>query len=85
MAANLTVSDLFKSKDITEGEIDATVEAVLADLASEAYPLAEGWIIDLIGAIAGHKAAQDALLTDRDAYKRNMIRTAILLAHPVRG
>lgn len=35
---------------------------------------------------AVHKASQDALLTERDAYyKRDMVRTAILLAHPVTG
>ncbi|MGH1573971.1 hypothetical protein ACRAWG_29140 [Methylobacterium sp. P31] len=43
------------------------------------------WKLDLIGAIAAHKAAQDALLTDGEAYERNMVRTAILLAHPVKG
>ena len=52
---------------------------------SEAYPLAKGWVLDLVAAIASHKASQDALLTDRDAYKRNMVRTAILLAHPVKA
>jgi len=36
-------------------------------------------------AVANHKASQDALLTDREAYKRNMVRTAILLAHPVKA
>ncbi|RYY10554.1 MAG: hypothetical protein EON55_16105 [Alphaproteobacteria bacterium] len=28
---------------------------------------------------------KDALLTDWDAYKRNMVRTTILMAHPVKG
>jgi hypothetical protein len=80
-----TVGDLRRVAEVTDQEIDAAVDAVLIDLASEAYPLGEGWILDLVGAIAGHKAAQDALLTDREAFKRNMVRTAILLAHPVRG
>jgi hypothetical protein len=85
MATTPTVSELFKSKDVTEEEINAAVDAVLADLTNQAYPLAKGWILDLVGAVATHKAAQDALLTDREAYKRNMVRTAILLAHPVKG
>ena len=85
MASNPTVSDLRKVSEVTDDEITAAVDAVLADLASEAYPLAKGWILDLVAAVANHKASQDALLTDREAHKRNMVRTAILLAHPVKG
>jgi hypothetical protein len=85
MATPPTVADLFNSKEVTEEEINAAVDAVLTDLASEAYLLTKGWKLDLVGAIAAHKAARDALLTDREAYKRNMIRTAILLARPVKG
>ncbi|MGU3403366.1 hypothetical protein [Methylobacterium brachiatum] len=80
-----TVSELRKAAEVTDQEIDAAVDAVLADLATEAYPLAKGWTLDLVAAIAAHKASQDALLTDRESYKRNMVRTAILLAHPVKG
>ena len=85
MATNPTVSELRKTSDVTDDEITAAVDAVLADLATEAYPLAKGWTLDLVAAIAAHKASQDALLTDREAYKRNMGRTAILLAHPVKA
>lgn len=85
MASNPTVSDLRKVSEVTDDEITAAVDAVLVDLTSEAYPLAKGWTLDLVAAVASHKASQDALLTDRDAYKRNMVRTAILLAHPVKA
>jgi len=85
MASNPTVSELRKTSGVTDDEITAAVDAVLAGLATESYPLANGWTLDLVAAIAAHKASQDALLTDRDAYKRNMVRTAILLAHPVQG
>jgi hypothetical protein len=85
MASNPTGSELRKTSDVTDDEITAAVDAVLADLASEAYSLASGWTLDLVAAVANHKASQDALLTDREAYKRNMIRTAILLAHPVKA
>ncbi|WP_281407372.1 hypothetical protein [Methylobacterium sp. P1-11] len=37
-----TVSELLKAAEITDQEIDAAVDAVLADLAAEAYPLAKG-------------------------------------------
>ncbi|WP_342030180.1 hypothetical protein [Methylobacterium pseudosasicola] len=79
------MSDLREVSEVTDEEITATVDAVLQDLASEAYPLAKGWILDLVAAVAEHKASQDALLADRDAYKRNIVRTAILMAHPVKG
>lgn len=85
MASNPTVSELRKTSDVTDDEITAAVDAVLADLATEAYPLAKSWTLDLVAAIANHKASQDALLTDREAYKRNMVRTAILLAHPAKA
>jgi hypothetical protein len=85
MASNPTVSELRKTSDVTDDEITPAVDAVLADLASEAYPLAKGWTLALVAAVANHKASQDALLTDREAYKRNMVRTAILLAHPVKA
>jgi hypothetical protein len=64
MASNPTVSELRKTSDVTDDEITAAVDAVLADLASEAYPLAKGWTLDLVAAVANHKASQDALLTD---------------------
>ncbi len=85
MAANPTVSDLFKSKDVTDDEVNAAVDAVLADLATESYPLAKGWTLDLVETIRTNERAAEALKTDKPAWKRNMVRTAILLAHPVKG
>ncbi|AYO83638.1 hypothetical protein [Methylobacterium brachiatum] len=85
MASNPTVSDLFKSKDVTDDEVNAAVDAVLADLATESYPLAKGWTLDLVETIRTNERAAEALKTDKPAWKRNMVRTAILLAHPVKG
>lgn len=42
MATNPTVSSLRKVSKVTDDEITAAVDAVLPDMASEAYPLAEG-------------------------------------------
>ncbi|WP_281408893.1 hypothetical protein [Methylobacterium sp. WL2] len=42
MSSNPTVSDLRKVSEVTDDEITAAGDAVLADLASEAYPLAKG-------------------------------------------
>ncbi|SFS86977.1 hypothetical protein [Methylobacterium sp. yr668] len=81
----LTVSELFKTKEITDTEIDAAVDAVLADLTTEAYPLAKGWTLDLVETLRTNTRAAEALTTDKPAWERNMVRTAILLAHPVKG
>ncbi|KNY24549.1 hypothetical protein [Methylobacterium sp. ARG-1] len=80
-----TVSELRKAAEITDQEIDAAVDAVLADLATEAYPLAKGWNLDLVGTLRTNTRAAEALTTDKPGWKRNMVRTAILLAHPVKG
>ena len=85
MVTNSTVSELRKVAEISDQEIDAAVDAVLADLATEAYPLAKGWTLDLVETIRTNERAAEALKTDKAAWKRNMIRTAILLAHPVKG
>jgi hypothetical protein len=42
MAFRPTVSELRKTSDVTDNEITAAVDAVLAELASEVYPLARG-------------------------------------------
>jgi hypothetical protein len=44
--------------------------------------LAKGWTLELVAAITARKASQAALLTDRDGCKHNILRPAILLAHP---
>jgi hypothetical protein len=43
-----TVSELRKASEVTDQEIDAAVDAVLADLATESYPLANVWPLDLV-------------------------------------
>ncbi|KAA0122262.1 hypothetical protein CIW48_19205 [Methylobacterium sp. P1-11] len=85
MASNPTVSELRKASYVTDQEIDAAVDAVLADLATESYPLTKGWTLDLVETLRTNTRAAEALTTDKAAWKRNMVRTAILLAHPVMG
>ena len=85
MVTNPTVSELRKVADVSDQEIDAAVDAVLADLATGAYPLAKGWTLDLVETLRTNERAAEALKTDKTAWKRNMVRTAILLAHPVKG
>ncbi|TXN42369.1 hypothetical protein [Methylobacterium sp. WL7] len=85
MAINPTVSDLRKAAEISDDEINPAVDAVLAHVATEGYPLAKGWVLDLVETIRTNAAAAEALTTDKVAWKRNMVRTALLLVHPVKG
>ncbi|WCS26387.1 hypothetical protein LOK46_06010 [Methylobacterium sp. NMS14P] len=80
-----TVSELREAAEISDDEINAAVDVVLADLATEAYPLAKGWTLDLVDTLRTNTRAAEARTTDKAAWKRNMVRTAILLAHPVKG
>ena len=84
MASNPAVSELRKAAEITDDEINAAVDTVLADLATEAYPLAKGWRLDLVEMIRRNAVVAGALKSDKLAWKRNMIRTAILLAQPAK-
>ncbi|MET3486005.1 hypothetical protein [Methylobacterium sp. 1973] len=80
-----TVSELRKAAEVTDQEVDAAVDAVLADLATEAFPLAKGWALDLVETLRTKTRAAEALTTDKPAWKRNMVQTAILLANPIKG
>lgn len=50
---------------ISDQEIDAAVDAVLADLATDAYPLAKGWTLDLVETVRTNTRAAEALTTTR--------------------
>ncbi|MDE3747558.1 hypothetical protein [Methylobacterium radiotolerans] len=81
-----TVSELFKAKAVTDDEVNAAVDAALADLATEAYPLSAGYALDLNAAIQASRFATLVLKDDHatQRQKQHAARTAILLAHPVK-
>jgi hypothetical protein len=87
MATTPTVSELRKAAEITDQEIDAAVDAYLADPRARPFHFASGYEIDVAAAIERHMPAKIALAdADRTPkFKRNTVRTAILLAHPVKG
>ena len=47
--------------------------------------LAKGWTLDFVETMRTNTRAAEALTADKPAWKRNMVRTAILLAHPMKG
>jgi hypothetical protein len=87
MATTPTVAELRKCAEITDQEIDAAVDGYLAGPRAEPFRFASGYVIDVAAAIERHMPAKIALAdADRTPkFKRNMVRTAILLAHPVKG
>jgi hypothetical protein len=87
MATNPTVSELRKAAEVSDDEIDAAVDAYSADPATAPFRIADGYVIDVAAAVQRHAPARRALAeAGRPArFKRNRVRTAILLAHPVKG
>lgn len=87
MASNPTASELRKAAEITDQEIDAAVDGYLAGPRTERFGFASGYVIDVAAAIERHIPAKIALADAERTpkFKRNMVRTAILLAHPVKG
>jgi hypothetical protein len=87
MATNLTVSELRKAAEVTNDEIDAAAYAYLANPKARPFRFSSGHEIDLAVAVNAYLPAV-AAVADPDRtpkFKWTMVRTAILLAHPVKG
>ncbi|MHB2204900.1 hypothetical protein [Methylobacterium sp. CM6257] len=82
-----TVGDLRRAAEITDQEIDAAVDAYLADPKAEPFRSASGYEIDVAAAVQAYQPAKAAAGDpDRSAkFKWTMVRTAVLLAQPVKG
>ncbi len=71
---------LRKAGAISDDEINAAVEAVIGGDARADYPITEGYTLDISKALDIRKPYREALSSDIESYKRNMVRTAVLLA-----
>jgi hypothetical protein len=81
------VGELRKAAEVTDQEVDAAVDTYLANPKAEPFRFASGYEIDVAAAVNAHGPSK-AAATDPDRpakFKRTMVRTAILLAHPVKG
>jgi hypothetical protein len=87
MDSNPTVSDLLKSKEVTDAQVSAAVDAVLASPKIGLFELTSGWVIDLTAAVKADRHATATLKepTARPGSKRAAVKSAILLAHPLKG
>ncbi|WP_246689983.1 hypothetical protein [Methylobacterium sp. WL7] len=87
MASTLTVSDLSKSKEVTDAQVNAAVDAVLANPNTGPFELASGWVLDVTTAVKADRHATATLKepTARPGSRRAAVRSAILLAQPVKS
>jgi hypothetical protein len=81
-----TVSDLRKAAEITDQEIDASVNAYVAKPAAAPFRFASGHEVDAAAAVDSYQPAIAAVVDpNRTAkFKWTMIRTAVLLTHPAK-
>ena len=87
MAENPTAGELYKAKAILEADVVAAVDAFMADPTLTTFLMGEGYALDLHAAVSDSPFAL-GLMANPDAKpssKRSAIRTAILLARPVKA
>ena len=87
MAETPIISELYKAKAIVEADLDAAVEAYMADPKTSQFLFAGGYSLDLMVAVRAQASARK-LMKDpksRPSLKRAVVRRAILLARPVKG
>jgi len=86
MATNPTVSELRKAGEIKNDEIDAAAYAYLANPKAGPFRFASGHEIDLTAAVDAYQPGLAAVADPNRTpkFKWTMVRTAILLAHPVK-
>lgn len=79
-----TIADLRRKAIITDDEISAATAAYLADPGGDPCRFGSGHKLDLAAAVEAHRPAKAAVAekTMKEAYRRTMIRTAIILAVP---
>lgn len=82
---SLTVSDLRKAAQVTDGEITAAVNAVLADCVTDPYVFSNGWTLDLAQIVLTSDLVAMALKSDQPQWKRGVVRRVILSSHPLKA
>ncbi|EHP90081.1 hypothetical protein [Methylorubrum extorquens] len=80
--SDATAGELFKAKTVTDNQVNAAVDAYLADPCTTTHLIADGYSLDLGAAVAGHSWASQVVANPESSpgLKRAAIRTAILLA-----
>lgn len=86
MATDPTIGDLFKQALVLDADVQAAVNAYMADAETGVFPVGEGYGLDLAAAVAAHGQSRSAIAdpSASDTYKRTMVRTALILARPTK-
>lgn len=84
MTDQKTTGELRKAAEITDDEINAAVDAVLAKPDTGSYPIGGSYVLDLASAVKAHEPSAKALADpeNKPGWRRTMARTAILMARP---
>ncbi|MDV2985727.1 UNVERIFIED_CONTAM: hypothetical protein Q9R58_15555 [Methylobacteriaceae bacterium AG10] len=79
---NPTVGELFKAKAVTDDQVNAAVEAYLAEPRPGVCPLGDTYVLDVDAAVRAHVPSRLVIcdVHARKADKGTAVRTAILLA-----
>ena len=82
-----SVGQLFRAGAVTRDEIDAAADAYLADPKAGRFAFKSGHSIDIPEAIKQHPTAAGHLADEKASpvFRRNMVRTAVLMGFPVEG
>ena len=86
MTNDQTFGELYKAKGILEVDLDAAVEAFMADPSLTAFLMGEGYTADLAAAVRASSFAAEMIADAgiKPQSKRNAVRTAILLSRPMK-
>ena len=87
MAGDPTSSGLLKAKAILEADLTSAIEAFMADQTTSRFEIGEDDTADLAAAIAVSAFARSMPENPGTKFqsKRSAVRTAILLATPLKG
>ena len=86
MATDPTIFELRKAAIVSDEEIEEALCAYLADPQTHLFRFVSGYTLDVAAAVQAHPFAKAALSSGKAAPRRarSSVRTAILLAHPVK-
>lgn len=87
MTKRPTTSELSEAKLVSKDDVTAAVDAFMTNPSTTTFPLGKDYALDLRDAVAASPFALGVVMNPhaRPASKRNAIRTAILLARPVKA
>jgi hypothetical protein len=81
---NWTTSELYKPEVVLKADVAAAVDAFMADPFTTAFPLGDGYWIDLAEAVSSHEWAKVTVANKdtTDHLRLAAVHTANLLARP---